>query len=295
MRANAGITDQTGQRRWFQFRIRSLLILTLIVAATMAFWVRPAMLQRAVVRTLPADATVGYDFQTAGGGASLTPAYVPGRLVDLLGIDFFADVTSVQVIVMSENVYPHLGQLHNIEWLDIRDRNISPAHLANLTPLTRLRGIRLRGASFQNSAIVHLSHFNTVQSLDLTFAEVGDGALEYVNQLRDLRTLRLGGTRITDAGLIHLQKLRNLEHLELFETQITDAGLAALRDIPELQSLRLGATQITDASIDHMIAMRKLAAVELYDTKITPAGIARLEAERPDCNLALVRLAYECD
>ena len=77
-------------RRLFQFRLRTLLILTTIIAVALGWWSHKARQQReaaAAFRMRGVVTGVVYDFQSHH---LEQPRYCPAWLINLLGVDNFA-------------------------------------------------------------------------------------------------------------------------------------------------------------------------------------------------------------
>src|ERR1700722_15259159 len=97
----------TPRRPWWRRRhlsVRSLMVLVLIVDGNLGWFIHRATVQRDAVRAIEAaGGTVRYDFQQTP--SFLTPSKLPGPkwLLDLIGIDFFANVTSVSFRTSQKN------------------------------------------------------------------------------------------------------------------------------------------------------------------------------------------------
>src|SRR5262245_61194256 len=86
-------------RRLFQFSLSSLLILTTICAALIAWWLYKAQQQRQAVAALEkVGANVEYDTTLRWiGGTKGLPKW-PQWLLDRIGVDFFARVQTLDLI-----------------------------------------------------------------------------------------------------------------------------------------------------------------------------------------------------
>ena len=84
---SAATPRRSSWRRLFQYRLRTLLILTTITAAWLAWWTHTARRQReAVAAFRTAGLIAKYDFQKGMSGAD-TPPFWPKSLVAWLGVD----------------------------------------------------------------------------------------------------------------------------------------------------------------------------------------------------------------
>ena len=203
----AGMTDKPNvtepakpQRRWFQFRMRTLLV-GMAVAGCGLGWlgvkVRDARRQQAdVAAILKLGGSAEYDYDNDAEGNRVPNAMPPGPawLRAVLGDDFFRDVTGVE----------------------LADTPATDADLEHVRKLAKLKWLSLDGT------------------------QMTDAGLECLAGLTRLEQLSLVRTRITDAGLEHLQRLTQLQELHLYGTHISSgsAGLKALKQaLPDCQIL----------------------------------------------------------
>jgi len=217
--------------RWLlQFRLRTLLFFTTVIAIWLGWWLHSARQQREAVAALrKAGSLIYYDFQY-GDVPHVDPEarlpYWPTWLVDLLGVDRFAEVTIVCL---------------HFEGTD--------ADLAHLKDLTSLLELYLEVIQVTDAGLEHLKDLNALERLSLNKTEVTDAGLEHLKDLTSLQYLCLNDTHVTDAGLEHLKDLNALELLGLSHTQVTDVGLEHLRGLNALDWLFLDNTQVTDAGV----------------------------------------------
>jgi hypothetical protein len=164
-------------RSRFQFTIRLLLVLTVVVAlpcSWLAVEVRQTWRERDITTALQkVGGEVFYDYEL--GSFFLTGASPPGPawLRSILGNDFFSYVESVDFLRFSK---PHVHKLSR--W----NPHVVGAALDNLKGLS------------------HLKH------LDLCLTPVTDAELQHLKGLNQLKWINLYGTRVTDAGMKDLQQ-----------------------------------------------------------------------------------------
>jgi hypothetical protein len=195
------------KRRWFQFSLRSLMILMLLVGIGMAIWIVPikkrAERQQAAIKAIVNDGgLVTYDYQenqpaNRSGFVKAEPPG-PGWLRKLLGDDYFANVVTVRV-----RTDAGLKELSG------------PKHLKGL-----IRPYNDRFTSV-NSKGQRISHIDATQITDIGVRQLQDlNELEYVD---------LSDTGITDAGLDYFKGKSHLQMLNLSGDQISDAGVNDLQ------------------------------------------------------------------
>ena len=255
------------KRRWFQFSLRTLLMLALLVGLGMATWIVPikksAEKQKAAVEAIKSDSGyVTYDYEVDSSGNGITAAEPPGPawLRRLLGDDFFTTVVGVGVN--------------------------TPADMKYLGEMSRLRVVSAYGAPIGDADLEGIRRSGQLKGLDLSLTNVTDGGLENLKGLSQLEYLRLSVTRVTDVGLKQLKGLSQLQTLNLNDTRITDAGLVSLSGLSRLQDLTLSHTKLTDAGLDHLIGLTKLRELHLEGTNVTGAGVKALQKALPNCTIS---------
>ena len=234
--------------RWYQWRLRSLFLLTLLVAIGMS-WLAVEM-QDERKQKVAADAIV-----KAGGKVTSEQTWLGKLLRD----DSLVRVTSVEST-------PDAGPVH-LEGLD---------HLQTLW---------LQKTQVTDAGLVHLQGLNQLKGLSLNNTKITDAGMVYLQGLSQLQVLWLNDTKITNAGMVYLQGLSQLESLELNNTKITDAGLVHLRGLSQLGRLNLSQAEITDAGLVHLQGLRQLALLILTSTKVTDLGVKKLQQALPKCKI----------
>ncbi len=154
----------------------------------------------------------------------------PTWLVDLIGVDYFANVTWVYLPrSATDHDLVYVGQLGRVEWLGDLTTRQTDAGLVHLTGLSNLRELNLRRTQVTDPGLAHLKGLTRLSKLDLSRTQVTDAGLKHLEGLTGLRELYLQGTQVSDAGLGHLQRLTGLRELHLQSTQVSDAGARKLQ------------------------------------------------------------------
>jgi hypothetical protein len=201
--------------RWYQYRLRSLFVLTTLVAVGMS-WLTVTM-QNQRKQKAAAEA-----IEKAGGW----PTYETTWLGKLLRDDSLVTVTRAS-----------LGESTTDEWL------------ANLQSMNDLQELMVQKTNVSGAGLAHLQGLNQLQLLDLFGSKVNDVGLAQLQGFRRLQLLGLQDTNVSDAGLAHLRRLSQLQQLVLTGTKVTDAGLVHLQGLSQLQALYLANTKITNDGV----------------------------------------------
>ncbi len=207
----------------FQFSILSLLVLMLAVATAfswLATEMKQARKQRATVDWIAeAGGWPYYDYQWAPAGNPIPAAEPlgPAWLRKLLGEDYFADVTFV----------------------DLRGQEVTDAGLEHLKGLTELRYLNLSNRKVSDAGLQHLKGLSQLRVLWLDGTKVSDAGLEHLKGLTQLQELYLDNTHVSDAGLKQLMGLTQLWWLTLYGTRVSDAGVRDLQKaLPNVRIMR---------------------------------------------------------
>ncbi len=229
--------------RWFQYSLRSLLLVMLLACLGMS-WVavkrQKARRQKAAVAAiLKLGGQVRYDYQLDAAGKPIKaspPAATWWR--ELLGGDSFDRV--VEVWVNSDAPLEHVEQLPDLESLILWcSPKVTNAGLVHLRGLPKLRKLRFGITSVTDAGLAHLSSLHQLESLDMWYLHTTDAGLEHLQGLTNLQELRLGSGQKTDAGLVYLKGLTQLRKLELHGGQFTEEGMAQLQQaLPNCKIVR---------------------------------------------------------
>ena len=180
--------------RWrFQFSIRSLLVLVVVVAVPCSWLtvkIQAAKLQKkSSVEIIECGGDVAFDYQCTSSFETFAgQAAEPLWLRRLFGDDFFANVVFVSF------------------WTDSK-----------------------RGTQSLDIGLERLKGFTQLQALSLSGVDVTDLQMEHLTELRHLRFLSLWNSRVTDAGLENLKGMNQLESLFVVGTRVDDAGVKKLQ------------------------------------------------------------------
>ena len=226
---------------YVRFSLRALIVLVLLIAAGLGWLVRSAHVQRdAVAAIRRAGGSVSYDWEWNNGKS--VPGgkpWAPKWLEDLIGVDYFAHVTSVWLQpAPTDEAIVEVGHLTQLERLQLVGGFVSDRELAHLKGLTKLSNLSLSNNPVSDAGLAHLKGLTNLKSLQISGTKVTDAGLAHLKGLTKLSALTLGVTQVSDAGLAHLKGLTNLTILFLLDTQVTQSGVQALqKELPNAQIL----------------------------------------------------------
>jgi hypothetical protein len=300
-------TVKKSWRRWLQFRLRTLLILTALFALWLGLKADRVNRQRRAVEALgKMGVQIRYDYEVEpnprGFGFQYNPDLQPPGpewLRELLGEHYF--ITPVWLSINDQDAIDrgcltYLDRLPDLEQVSLgpmvnREMNLRDSDLAHLKHLTRVRMLhfgRCWGALSGHDTprdFGFLSKCRRLEWLSADHSPFDDAALAHLKRARNLRQLLLSDTLVGDDGLAHLKGLPKLELLELTRTQVTDAGLAHLASLKSLTYVGLNENNVTDAGLEHLRALTNLTRLGLSGTRVTEKGVKDLQSALPKCRI----------
>lgn len=180
------------RRRWLQFRLRTLLIITLAVALLMAWVVH----KRDEARQQQKAFHVILD---KGGASNFGPESTRPTWVRW---------------ILGSNVAAAGG------CVEFGDSTFNDADLAQLSALGTIQRLSLSRTRVSDKGLVHLKKLTRLKYLSLDETSISDAGLISLHNCRSLEWLYLGGTRTTDAGVQNLQMAQpNLNVVDRVETE----------------------------------------------------------------------------
>jgi Leucine Rich repeat len=186
--------DRQKSRRWYQFRLRTLLICVLVLSVPLSWF-----------------------------GVRLEKARKQRNAIDLL-----EDKGCIFVYQ-----YPRVKEIRvPIQVLAAYSR-VTDSDLKHLRDLTEITHIYLNETAITDAGLQHLEGLTQLRELSLEHTDITDDGLKHLPGLTSLRVLRLGYTPITDVGLNQLEELTNLRCLDV-GGKVTPSGVAEFnRAVPD--------------------------------------------------------------
>ena len=166
---------------WFQFSVRSLLVLIVVVAlpgSWLAWELKQAQMQRAALAEIEKfDVLVFYDYQISKSGQVNILANPPGPdwLISAFGDDFMVDAVEV---CLSGNWHP--------DWdgnsVEHSDPQVADALLPHIEKLRALQTLFLRGNLFNDAWLERLKRFTYLSTLCLIDTHVTEEGVRKLQQ-----------------------------------------------------------------------------------------------------------------
>jgi len=175
----------------------------------------------------------------------------------------------------------HVGELTQLEELDLRDTEVSDAGLAHLSRMTKLKKLQLGSnpptLKITDAGMAHLKKLKSLEELDLPYEGITDVGLTHLAELNFLKKINAQGRGITDEGLKAIAKIKSLEDLSIRSRNVTDVAMANIAQCLSLKCLGLNDCSITDAGLAHLAKLKSLTKLSIVKTHITGDGLAVLK------------------
>ncbi len=176
---------EAGQRRRYQYSLRTLLIIATVVAIACSWY--------------------AYEMQkTAKIRAAVTKINSHGGEADYW--DSGAGTIFLRYLKISDAGLVRVKDLTNVTFLSLVGTEITDAGLVNLKGLTSLEVLRLDGTQVTDAGLVHLKNLTKLQQLCLARTQVTDAGLVHLSGLTRLSQLDLGHAQVTDEDVRKLQE-----------------------------------------------------------------------------------------
>jgi len=250
-----------------RFTVRSIVVLTALVAVLLARKVDRVRAQiRSVTLVEASGGGVQYDYQSTALRLCEEPTLpAPPLLINLIGIDFFADVTGMWTgssLTNADELLSVTRDLPNLTHLNVQ-AGVSDAGIRLVSELDKLEWLAVAG-SFSDAGLSRLTTLNRLQHLTLRGS-------------------------YSDAGVSQLGKLRNLRQLTLDSSCVNGSGLADVASGCVLEYLELNAPSASDDAIATLELFTTLKTLDLGETELSTEGLRRLRRGMPRCHVTCRR------
>jgi hypothetical protein len=299
--------------RWFQFRLRTLLLLMFVIVLGLVAWrtfVEPYRRQAAAMVVIK---------HLNGRYQSTAPPQWQRRI-------YRGDYQRITLVDLRDCDEPdeYIGAIEGMPYLEtlvVGGELFTDDHLRRLRRIKSLRNLVLDTTGVSDGAVKELhesgsslqiyqsqrralGRFASAQSMgcrlqtrfsnrhsdlrrhlgDELFLEsvaverVKDADMKWARNLRTLQQLSADQLYFADAGLTHVAPLQSLQSISLRGTRISDDGIIPLAMLGNLRNLDLCNTQITGAGLRHVATLLDLRELWLSHTPTTDAGLRHLAA-----------------
>ena len=150
----------------------------------------------------------------------------PKWLRDALGPDVFDTVVNVNIEGdnVDDELLANVGKLHGVEWFTIQGHaapDLTPAGMAQLRTLSRLKGLGVRGFTDSHGFVAGLTGKTRLRRLWLPEAAVTDDEMATIGGCADLEVLQLDGRNVS------INNLKSLMTYSSFVVRRDDGLLTA--------------------------------------------------------------------
>lgn len=291
------------RRRWFQFRLRTLLALLVVCAPVFAWYGNEIGRYRRQWLAIEQLAAHHLRVETAPAGPNWLRALLPeGLLVEARAVEMESYTTwergcPVPQTVASEALMP-LGDLIGVQSIELFTSELDNSGLQCICQHRGLRRLKLNGSSYHDLDWTQLSRLTQLRELELGGSSLSDVELESLGSLAELRTLSVAtpqggaGLRrladvgkletlwlwngVNDAGLLQVGRFAELRGLYVFRTTASGEGLSHLSRLTKLESLYLDDSTVDDEVLKSLPPLPRLTSLSLKETAISDAGLAVL-------------------
>jgi hypothetical protein len=296
-------------RRRFQFSLRSLLVLVVVVAlpcSWLAVAIGAAKSQRHTVHSVQvAGGAVWYhDLEVCCSPYAPTSTDRPFVSANFMELDFFHSVAAISFIpVPDEEIVIHYVEPLRRQLVIRHDPVMSPELAAAIAAQHDLKFLSLAGTDCDDEYLTHFSELKQLETLDLRCTRVTAGGVRKLRGFLAKAQILWGwnGTKYRHPDLSRVlygphqeqggivadeQELRSLF---LFSCDAwgsaIDSELIRLKNWRRLEYLDLHYTNLTDAGLEHLVGLTTLRHLDVRVTQVTADGVKKLQRALPKCKI----------
>ncbi len=281
-------------RRWFQFRLRTLLLVTVVVALLMSFvypWGVRARRQRAAV-----DVILRHGGDVMYKGADMPYSAVSRnynrfswwqQLRHDMGLaDWFSTCRTVSFyrVRFTEEEKEAVKRLPDVENLEFQEALPSTDVLETLLALPSLQGVSGWNAAWTNEQLRLLTRAKNLQHLNLCVPQLNEAGMRALGEVTSLRTLNLRKSAPPSRWLKYFRSLTDLETLYLPLVEACDEDLGHLQPLKRLRHLILESrapigsegTVLTSQAFEYLALLTGLETLALRGHDFDGAGLEYL-------------------
>ncbi|MBI2481847.1 MAG: hypothetical protein HYV60_25335, partial [Planctomycetia bacterium] len=184
------------RRPWFQFELRTLLVLVLIIAALLTPYTWKAARERRELRKFQSaqaiDSTIGRD--GTRGKALFSPELGPYRFQ-------FAKLPPG----VGSNALENIARLEHCEEVILRAVEMADADLHYILSLQGMRSLDLTATDITDKGLPKLTRFRALEELILDHTCISDNSINVLTSLPRLRKISVCGTHLSQEGVKKLE------------------------------------------------------------------------------------------
>jgi len=271
------------KRRWFQFSLRTIVVLMLLVSLVLGYWGyarRKAQRQWEAVRAI----------REAGGDVKINTGVMADPFdyeslisrsptwQERLGIDC-PQAVNVDVSLFKasgKEIMPHLRQLRELESIRLVGDWLDDEGMKALSDCPKLTDLEIISDQITDAGVLGISGNKQLQELHVSSKQLTDRGMAVVAHLPKLESLVWRSANTTGNGLVHLQNHPQLTHLGICVTVDSDIGFEHLSTCKKLETLGVyGPNTLSSRGIGALSRLG-LWGLRFYDSPLSKDAIAAL-------------------
>ena len=181
---------------------------------------------------------------------------------------------------VSDNGLEWIGNLTQLESVNLWHSKITGKTVARMTPLSQLRELVLNSIPVGDDAFKGFSNTSKLERLLLSGAHLTDASTPLLSQFSNLSELELDGNSITAIGIEGLESLKHLHYLGLSGTSFQAAEIKAVAKIRALRNVSVSSLRIREKVLDPLESLDELRILGLPGASFEADSAASLRPLR---------------
>ncbi len=185
---------------------------------------------------------------------------------------------------LTDEALPHISKFHHLRSLTLAGGQVTEDALRRISQLTELRSVSLRDARLASPAsLALLAKLPRLRRLELTNTCLDNATLARLAKLPSLEEISIAGSDLTEDSLAIAGRMLNLRSLslELPHQLLTREDLFGLRSLQDLRRLSLRCAEFTDAAVGEIRELKSLRLLSLGDSRVSLDAVTSLCRRTP--------------
>lgn len=248
------------KRRWFQFKLRSLVVLILMLSLVLGYWGNARRRAQRQWDAVQAIREVGGRVNI-NSGSKVDPFREDSLTSELPTWQKWIGIACPPPIGASVPRHPGIGK----------------EIMLHLRQLPQLNDISLSGDWIDDESMEVLSGLPNLDGLYIESNQISDVGALSLAKTKHLKDLILVGDQLTDRGMAVVAQLPELSFLRWVSPRSTGEGFVHLRNHPRLSAMTISGNLASDVGFEHLSSCAKLEQIAIDGPNtLTSRGIGAL-------------------
>ncbi|MCA9025243.1 MAG: hypothetical protein KDA86_08535 [Planctomycetaceae bacterium] len=205
------------------------------------------------------------------------------RQLKLIGS--YKRLESLGLVGVSDDDLQYLGDLPNLEGLQIRSSHLTGDGLQHMAQLIKLERLVLQTPKLTDNSLEHLVKLKSLQDLRIETPLLTDVGLQHLEGAIWLQELHVSGGTVSEDGMQNLAGISTLAVLSLNNVEFKGDPFQPLAERGNIRHLVLNHSHVTDDMLEALARNDYLQHVLLIGTGVSPEACRKLDQAQPNLSV----------